>query len=317
MKNPLISVLLCTYNDALYIHEAIESILNQSFKDFEFLIIDDGSTDQTAAIIQSFSDERIVYLKNATNKGLEFSKNRGIEVAKGKYIAYMDGDDKSKPNRLQKQFSLMEANPTIGICGTFIRQFGLETGIYSPPKTDLEIRLIALFNTPMPHPTCMIRREVLLKNKIRYRMDFPAAEDYPFMVDLLTKTRAYNFPKALYLYRIQENSISATKTEIQQESTERGGLFAFKKLLGVEVTAEEKSSLRTLLYHQRKGEVSVPIQAIFDRIKIDENDHPISAEFKRFFIERGRKRLTRYEIRKNKGIFGLLIEILFSPFRRQ
>ena len=82
MTNPMISVLLCTYNDSLYIREAIESILNQTFKNFEFLIVDDGSTDDTASIIQSFSDRRIIYLKNTKNEGLEFSKNRGIETAK-------------------------------------------------------------------------------------------------------------------------------------------------------------------------------------------------------------------------------------------
>lgn len=315
MNKPLITVLLCTYNDAQYIRAAMESILDQTFKNFEFLIIDDGSTDDTAAIIHSFSDERIIYLKNAENKGLEFSKNRGIEAAKGKYIAYMDGDDKSKPTRLQEQFSLLEANPGIGFCSTNAAYFGSKTGTYAPPSTDLEIRLIALFGTPLLHPACMIRRDILLGNQIRYRMDFPAAEDYPFMVDLLTKTRAGNLPKPLHLYQVHKGSISADKNKIQQESKERGGHYAFEKLLGIEVTAAEKSSLKTLLYHQRKGEISVPIQPIFDRIEIKKSDSETAAEFKRFFIEKGGKCLIRYEKRKKSGIFGLFKEILSERFK--
>lgn len=326
MKNPTISVLLCTYNDALYIREAIESILSQSFADFEFLIIDDGSTDETATIIKSFSDKRIIYLKNPENKGLEFSKNRGIEVAKGKYIAYLDGDDKCHPNRLQAQFEFMEANPTIGFCTTDVKMFGTETGFYLSPQTDSEIRLKALFNTPLPHPACMIRKRVLLENNIRYRTDFPAAEDYPFMVDLLTKSKAGNVPKILFFYRMRANSISVKKAKTQEESTDQGGFYAFKKLLNIEVTAAEKAalkkllfppvlSLKTLFVHQQKSKISVPLQPIFENIKVDENDNLIRAEFKRFFIEKGRVAFMRYEKQQNLGTLGLLKEILIVRWR--
>ena len=226
----------------------------------------------------------------------------------------MDGDDKSKPNRLQEQFSLMEANPDIGFCATNVDYFGDRSGTYAQPVTDLEIRLIALFGTPLSHPACMIRKDILLKNEIRYRMDFPAAEDYPFMVDLLTKTRAANLPQSLHLYQIHKGSISTAKSKVQEESKERGRDYAFINLLDIEVTAAEKSSLKTLLYHQRKGTISVPIQPIFDRVKIKQNDSIMAAEFKQFFIKKGQKCLIRHEKRKKSGAFGLLKDVLSEWF---
>src|SRR4051812_24164992 len=104
MSSPAITILLPVYNCREYLHEAIISLLSQTFTDFELLILNDGSTDDTEKVIQSFSDNRVVYIKNESNKGLIYTLNKGVTLAKGKYIARMDADDISLPKRLQKQF---------------------------------------------------------------------------------------------------------------------------------------------------------------------------------------------------------------------
>ena len=115
--NPKVTVLMPVYNCEKYLRESIESILNQTFKDFEFLIINDGSSDKSAEIVESYNDNRINFVQNEKNIGLAASLNRGLDIAKGEYIARMDADDISLPERLEKQVRFMETNPQIGICG--------------------------------------------------------------------------------------------------------------------------------------------------------------------------------------------------------
>jgi glycosyltransferase involved in cell wall biosynthesis len=112
MNAPEISIVLPAYNCEAFLTEAIESILNQTLKDFELIIINDGSTDKTEDVVKSFSDARIIYLKNETNSGLVYTLNKGIDIAKGKYIARMDGDDISLPTRLAKQKAILDENPS-------------------------------------------------------------------------------------------------------------------------------------------------------------------------------------------------------------
>ncbi|MGK0365971.1 MAG: glycosyltransferase involved in cell wall biosynthesis [Saprospiraceae bacterium] len=305
-----ISVLLCTYNDEAFLAEAIQSILSQTFMDFEFIIINDGSTDETEAIIQSFSDERILYLKNTKNSGLEFSKNRGIEIAKGKYIAYLDGDDKSHEGRLQAQFDYMEANPEIGLCATAMQYFGKTSNFLYPPETDDLIRLEALSDTPLPHPTCMIRTAVLHKNKIRYRTDFNAAEDYPFMLDLLTKTQAYCLQKPLYYYRKHEGSITVIKKKIQDESARRAGRLAFQMLLRMEVTAGEWRAVKKLFCNNPEKKSLGLLAEIFERVEINEKDTESTANLKQLFKETGLQKIVDFQEANRITLFNFLRKII-------
>jgi glycosyltransferase involved in cell wall biosynthesis len=114
---PRVSVVMPTYNDALYLRDAIDSILNQTFTDFEFIIVNDGSADDTERIILSYEDKRIRYLKNEVNAGNTVARNKGMEAARGRYIAIMDSDDVSVPDRLETQYKYMERHPGIGILG--------------------------------------------------------------------------------------------------------------------------------------------------------------------------------------------------------
>ncbi|MFT5919102.1 MAG: glycosyltransferase involved in cell wall biosynthesis, partial [Granulosicoccus sp.] len=115
---PLVTVLLPVYNAEKFLEQAIRSVLDQTFTEFEFLIINDGSTDRSEEIIVSFNDSRIRYIKNETNLKLIKTLNKGIEFASGKYIARMDADDISLPTRFEQQVALLEKQPEIGVCGT-------------------------------------------------------------------------------------------------------------------------------------------------------------------------------------------------------
>jgi glycosyltransferase involved in cell wall biosynthesis len=210
--NVSISVVLAVYNGQMYLKEAIDSILSQTFADFEFIIIDDGSTDSTSEIILNYSDPRIVYLKNETNKGLIYSLNRGLSVSKGKYIARMDSDDIALPKRFRKQYDYMESHPETGICGSNVEAFFNTCDkkiIIRFPKTDHLIRTYTFFQPPFSHPSVMMRRKILIDNHLKYSEKYLHAEDYALWVDLLKYTKAYNIPAVLLRYRIHEKSVTA------------------------------------------------------------------------------------------------------------
>jgi glycosyltransferase involved in cell wall biosynthesis len=137
--SPYVTVLMPVYNTEMYLKEAIDSILNQTFRDFEFIVINDGSTDSTSDIIESYSDPRIIYLQNEKNLGVATSLNKGLSIAKGTYIARMDGDDVSRCDRLEKQVAFMDANPEIGVCGTWLETIGDRNEVWSPPRNHDQI----------------------------------------------------------------------------------------------------------------------------------------------------------------------------------
>ena len=199
------------YNGEKYLREAIESILGQFFGDFEFIIINDGSTDSTETIIKSFNDDRIVYINNPNNLGLSKSLNIGIRAAKGKYIARMDADDISLPERFEKQIEFLEKNLEISIVGTaakLIDENRCVLKIICRPKTHFEIKWQSLFSTPMFHPTIMARVNVLKENLFDEKLF--NSEDYELWSRLLftTSTRFTNMSEALLLYRVYKNSFT-------------------------------------------------------------------------------------------------------------
>ena len=189
---PVVSVLMSTFNRAQALPNAIESILEQTFTDLEFIIIDDGSTDNTWNIIQSYAkkDPRIIALRNKRNKGLIYSLNRGLDVARGKYVARMDDDDKSVPFRLERQVWAMDENPDIIVLGTgIIGANDTPKHLYSYPLINNpdEVELDSYFSSALAHPTIIIRRDFLEKNHIRYNPKYLYAEDTGLYKDILEK----------------------------------------------------------------------------------------------------------------------------------
>ncbi len=216
-RYPAITVLMPVYNAERYVKSAMVSILDQTFTDFELLIIDDGSTDKTDEILAEFNDSRIRVVKNEVNSGIVYSLNKGVALARGKYIARMDADDISEPNRLMLQHDYMANHPEVDLCGSGMILFndgGVIGKIYYSLDLDA-LKAEALFNSPFPHPGVMIKREILLNNP--YRAEALHAEDYDLWSRLLRNYRGMNLPDFLLRYRISSDNLTALATKRDEE----------------------------------------------------------------------------------------------------
>lgn len=205
MNTPLVSVVLPVYNGEKYLNEAIDSILNQTFTDFEFIILNDGSTDETEEIILSYADPRIRYVKNETNLQIVKTLNKGISLAKGKYIARTDADDFSLPHRLAIQLKYMQSHPEVIVCGSYIQIYEQPKRIWKVPVQDEAIKAMLLFESCLLHPTVIFTKDMALNNK--YRSSFLGAEDYDLWERLSedSNTHFANIPEVLLLYRLHPN----------------------------------------------------------------------------------------------------------------
>jgi glycosyltransferase involved in cell wall biosynthesis len=216
--SPLVSVLMPVYNAEPYLGEAIRSIINQSFNDFELVICNDGSTDRSKKIIQSFDDKRIVYIENEKNIGIIGSRNKMVSIAKGDFLAVMDSDDLSSPHRLEKQVKFLKANPQYGICGSWaikINQNNKRLGYIQMPSKNEEIRINLLFQSSFVHSSVCLRRSLL--KDFFYSKEFPVAEDYDLWVHLANTTKMYNIPEYLLFYRWHHGNISKEKQLLMNE----------------------------------------------------------------------------------------------------
>lgn len=212
---PKISVLMPTYNTEKYLKEAIESILNQTFTDFELLVIDDCSKDNTRNIVLSYNDKRI-RLIDGLQKGLAAALNFGIKIAKGEYVARMDADDIALPERFSKQVEFLDAHKDISVLGTWQERFGVRTGIHQTKANHEDIKAKLLFGCDMCHSTIMLRRSDLLKYDLFYNEQSPQ-EDFELWIRAIKKVKFANIPEVLSRYRTTADSISiAKKKELEQ-----------------------------------------------------------------------------------------------------
>lgn len=204
-KNPEISVNISVYNGQEYLDESIQSILNQTFEDFECIIVDDGSTDRTSEILSYWEekDKRVKVLHNPKNMGRPLSRNRAITVSKGSLIAVMDADDYAFPERLEKQFHLMHKNPEIQASGAAMLVYENDKRM-TPRETNDEIRARLLFDCAIFHPTAIIRKSFLLSHKIWYDLSLLTAQDYGLWTDFLPHHDGifYNLNDQLIRYRM-------------------------------------------------------------------------------------------------------------------
>ena len=217
----LISVVLPAYNVQDTIGESIDSILSQTFTDFELIIINDGSQDNTEEVIHAYSDKRIRYYRNEKNEGLIYTLNRGLDLAQGKYIARMDADDVSLPTRFEKQVKVMEESPNIVVCGTQIIPFGVDTAkrfsLFLPEESE-DLKNLLFIQTCFAHPTVMVRRQVLIDNEVRYDADYPHAEDYKMWIDLSLLGEFYNIQEPLLKYRLSDGQVSHKFSDVQKRT---------------------------------------------------------------------------------------------------
>lgn len=217
------------YNCELYVKEAIESILNQTFSDFEFLIIDDASTDKTVEIIKTYTDSRIKLIEKTSNSGYTNSLNSGLELAKGKYIARMDGDDISLPERFEKQVAFLQANPDFVLCGSWFEVIGSELVVKSPENFEA-IKLALLKGNCIAHPSIMMRKQILDKLPVVYDVSKEPAEDYDLWVRLLSLGKLHNLQEVLLNYRVHNTQVSQKRKTQQIQSALESRLQMLKFL---------------------------------------------------------------------------------------
>jgi len=263
MKNisPFISVLMPAYNAEKYIGEAIESVLNQIFTDFELLIINDGSTDRTEKIILSYNDNRIRYIKNEKNIGVSATRNKGIELAKGKYCALLDADDIALPQRFKKQVDFLETHTDHVLCGSWaylINSKGKKTGRIKFIDNDNLLKISYLFSNALINPSVMLRTEIL--KKIKFRQEFLAAGDFDLFLRIVDSgLKIANIPEFLVKYRWHDTNISVKNETMQFEKKNELLKPYVEKFIDREITEKELDlhlfSFR--LYHLKQAK-SIP-----------------------------------------------------------
>jgi glycosyltransferase involved in cell wall biosynthesis len=286
MKNPKVTVLMSVYNGEKYLREAIDSILNQTFMDFEFLIINDGSTDSTVEILQSYDDPRIKIINNVENIGLTKSLNKGLRIARGTYIARMDCDDISLPERLEKQINYLNAHPEVGVLGTAYRLIdanGHDLEIMRMPINDLQIRWTSLFDNPL------------------------LSEDYDLWTRMLNYTRGMNLSEPLIQYRVHANTVTSKYREVQLKNRNIVALRTMhEQQLEYAKTSDQVNQLRDLFV------VSSKVMPYLDaqRIALIENYLDMFEAFvSRHQGESGLKTLQRHEAVRVAYL------ILYSPLQ--
>lgn len=239
MNASRVTVLMPVYNGERFLREAIDSILQQTFTDFELLIIDDGSEDESVAVIQEYYDSRIRLVHNGTNLGLVASLNKGFGLARGEYVARMDCDDVCLPERLALQVAFMEEHREIGICGTWVELIVEPSGqIWRCPTDPDTVKCSLLFGPVLVHPTVMIRRAFLNESRLLYDPLFKHAEDFDLWVRASEYTSIANIGKVLLRYRLHPQQVGQRHNEEQIISAGKIRIAQLYKL-GVTPSAEE------------------------------------------------------------------------------
>ncbi|MES2571405.1 MAG: glycosyltransferase [Verrucomicrobiota bacterium] len=216
MSTPSLTVLMSVYNGARYLDAAIASILAQTHRDFEFLIIDDASTDASRSLIEAYRDPRIRLVRNPVNLGLTRSLNLGLGLASGEFIARQDADDLSAPKRLATQLAFFRNHPDAALLGSqawLLDQHGGSRGLRDLPLEPASIRWANLFENPIPHSAVMFRTRIIRDEMGGYDETFGCCQDYELWSRLMTRFPVHNLPERLVGLREHSASVSVTRAE--------------------------------------------------------------------------------------------------------
>ncbi|NIF50652.1 glycosyltransferase family A protein [Burkholderia sp. Ax-1724] len=218
-QRPAVSVVLPVFNGETHIAEAIDSILAQSMPDFELLVINDGSSDGTRAIVESYAarDARIA-LFNTPNRGIVAALNFGLELASAEFIARMDADDIALPRRFEIQLAVLKRDPAVVACGSDLLKFGAVTGSLQFPRHDAMCKAALLFGTCFGHPSVMLRARTLRDHDLRYDARYQFAEDYRLWSVLAQHGKLCNIAQPLVRYRIHDAQIGRASREPQRRA---------------------------------------------------------------------------------------------------
>ena len=253
MNSELVTVLMPAYNVAKFLNESIDSILNQTYTNFKFVIINDGSCDETEDIILSYKDPRIEYIKNKKNLGYIASLNKGIDLISSKYIVRMDADDIAVPHRLERQLEFMESRPDVAVCGSgkinfFSGKVNSETSVYTITD-EKQLLLSSIFNTSIPHPSAILRNQILQNTGLRYDEAYYYAEDKAMWLDMAQYGNLANILEPLIKYRIHLNQVSIEHNEVQRVNSITKSQLVLARY-GIIIKEEELRPLRLICYPQ-------------------------------------------------------------------
>ena len=213
--SPLVTVFIPVYNCEKYIKQSLESIINQTYRNIEILVINDGSTDNTFKKISEFNDDRIRILNNDKNRGIPYTRSRGLIEAKGKYLAIMDADDESDLERIEKQVNYLEANKNIYAVGSYYKTFGKKYNRIFKCETNIDkLKMGLIFNNQIGNPTAMVNLDKLKENNIKYNPEYFVARDYDIWVQISKVGELSIIPEILLKYRVGHENI----TKITQNS---------------------------------------------------------------------------------------------------
>jgi len=240
MENPKLSVIMPVYNGGNYLIPAIKSVLNQTFSDFELIILNDASTDQSLNNIKKFKDRRIRLINREKNIGLQRNLFDGFNFAQGEYIARMDQDDICHLNRFVEQVNFLDKNPKVGLCGTWCKTIGVGKSFINKLPCDFEdIRANLLWQTSFVHPSVMMRKNLFKKFNLNYDQTLKYGEDYDLWMRASYNFPIRNIPKVLLFYRIHRNNTSQIFKKEMNISAYRVRIEILKRL-GITQSKEEE-----------------------------------------------------------------------------
>ena len=217
---PLVTVLLAVHDGERYLGAAVASALGQTSSDLELLVVDDASTDRTPEILADVADARLRVIRNDERLGLAGSLNRGLDEARGEYVARLDADDVALPRRLEHQLARLRSSPRVGVLGSAVLEIddGNRVGrLHQMPTGAGAVRWAALFSSPFFHPSVLVDRDLLERNGLRYDTSFEESEDYELWSRLLDVADGDNLPDPLVLYRVHAAQASQRRRELQRE----------------------------------------------------------------------------------------------------
>ena len=227
--HPTVSVLMPVFNTSQYLKEAMDSILSQTFTDFELIVLNDCSPDDAEDVLDTYSDPRIVRYRGEKNVGLSNILNVGIELARGEFIARMDSDDLSLPERLQVQVNFMKSHPDIDLVSVGMQLFGAKQDVWLREQNPEKVKINALFFSPILHASSLWRKDSFEKCGLRFRQEMVPAEDYDLWTRALVKgLKLVNLRQVLYKYRIhpQQATTQTNKTTEKSKLVQQNYLTA-------------------------------------------------------------------------------------------
>lgn len=238
-KSPRVTVLMSAYNAESFIAEAVDSVLGQTFSDFEFLVFEDKSTDATREILESYTDSRILLVKNEVNLGLTRNLFTGMNMARGEYVARMDADDICMPERFECQVEYMEKFSNVGVLGSAVMFFDDRGGrfvAYQPLAHD-EIMCHLLFGFTMLHPSVMIRKSKFVAHNLNYDTNFIYSQDHELWARAIRKMEFANLREPLLMMREHDEKIGKRRRALQEDFTNLVRKRQFEEL-GIKILPE-------------------------------------------------------------------------------